>query len=62
MLLSARDGQPSGITLADAMAGVNELETAAGRVPVERDVIASILADLEREGFCRVEGDRWLSV
>ena len=62
MLLAARDGQPAGITLADAVAGVNEMEAAAGRGPVERDLIAGILADLEREGFCRAEGDRWLSV
>ena len=62
MLLAARDGQPAGITLADAVAGVNEMEAAAGRGPVERDLIAGILADLEREGFCRAEGDRWLSI
>ena len=62
MLLAARDGQPAGITLDEAVAGVNEMETAAGREPVERELVASILADLEREGFCRSEGDRWLSV
>lgn len=62
MLLAARDGRPAGITLAEAVAGVNEMEAAAGREPVERDLVAGILTDLEREGFCRVEGDRWLSV
>lgn len=62
MLLAARDGQPAGITLDEAVAGVNEMETAAGREPVERELVASILADLEREGFCRSEGDRWLSI
>ena len=62
MLLAARDGHPAGITLADAVVGVNEMETAAGRGPVECELVASILADLEREGFCRSEGDRWLSV
>ena len=62
MLLAARGGQPAGITLAEAAAGVNEMETAAGRKPVECELVAGILADLEREGFCRVEGDRWLSV
>ena len=62
MLLAARDGQPAGITVDEAVAGVNEMETAAGREPVERELVASILADLEREGFCRSEGDRWLSV
>ena len=62
MLLAARDGQPAGITLADAVVGVNEMEAAAGRGPVECDLIAGILADLEREGFCRAEDDRWLSV
>ncbi len=62
MLLAARDGRPAGITLAEAVAGVNEMEAAAGREPVDRDLVAGILADLEREGFCRVKGDRWLSV
>ena len=62
MLLAARDGQPEGIALDEAVAGVNEMEAAAGRGPVERDLIANILADLEREGFCRSEGDRWLSI
>ena len=62
MLLAARDGRPAGITLAEAVAGVNEMEAAAGREPVDHDLVAGILADLEREGFCRVEGDRWLSV
>ena len=62
MLLAARDGQPAGITLDEAVAGVNEMEAAAGREPVERELVANILADLEREGFCRSEGDRWLSV
>lgn len=62
MLLAARDGQPAGITLDEAVAGVNEMEVAAGREPVECELVASILADLEREGFCRSEGDRWLSV
>ena len=61
-LLAARDGQPAGITLADAVAGVSEMETAAGREPVERDLVVGILGDLEREGFCRAEGNRWLSV
>lgn len=62
MLLAARDGRPAGITLAEAVAGVNEMEAAAGREPVDHDLVAGILADLEREGFCRVGGDRWLSV
>ena len=62
MLLAARDGQSAGISLDKAVAGVNEMETAAGREPVECKLVASILADLEREGFCRSEGDRWLSI
>lgn len=60
MLLAARDGQPAGITVDEAVTGVNEMETAAGRESVERELVASILADLEREGFCRSEGDRWV--
>ena len=51
MLLAARDGQPAGITLDEAVAGVNEMEVAAGREPVECELVASILADLEREAF-----------
>lgn len=62
MLLAARDSAPAGITLADAVAGVNELEAAAGRGPVDAELVAGILGDLVRDGFCREEGDRWLSV
>ena len=62
MLLAARDADPAGITLADAVAGVNELETAAGRPPVDAELVAGILADLVRDGFCREERGRWLSV
>lgn len=62
MLLAARDAEPAGITLADAVAGVNELEAAAGRPPVDAELVAGILGDLVRDGFCRAEGDRWLSV
>ena len=61
MLLAARDTEPAGITLNEAVSGVNELEASAGREPVEADLIASILADLEREGFCARSADRWLS-
>ena len=62
MLLAAREAEPAGITLADAVAGVNELEAAAGRPPVEAELVAGILADLVRDGFCREERGRWLSV
>lgn len=33
-------------------AGVNDMELKAGRSNVERELVASILDDLEREGFC----------
>ena len=33
-------------------AGVNDMEFKAGRPHVERELVASILDDLEREGFC----------
>lgn len=33
-------------------AGVNDMELKAGRSHVERELVASILDDLEREGFC----------
>ena len=61
MLLAARDSDPAGITLEEAVSGVNKLEAAAGREAVATDLIASILADLEREGFCTRTTDRWLS-
>ena len=51
MLLAARDEQPAGITLADAVVGVNEMEAAAGRGPVECDLIAGILADWSARAF-----------
>ena len=62
MLLAARDAEPAGITLVDAVAGVNELEAAAGRPPVDAELVAGILADLVRDGFCREESGRWLSI
>ena len=62
MLLAARDAVPAGITLDGAVAGVNEFEAAAGRPCVDAELVSGILADLERDGFCRTEGDRWLSI
>ena len=62
MLLAARDAGPGGITLEDALAGVNEMETEAGREPVDAELVGSILADLVREGFCTQEGALWRSI
>lgn len=36
----------------EIVAGVNDMELKAGRPHVERELVASILDDLEREGFC----------
>ena len=46
------DAGADGITRADALAGVNDMERAAGREPVEAVLVADILSDLAREGFC----------
>lgn len=52
LLLDARDAEPAGLTLSAATEAVSRLEAKAGRGPVEEKLVRSILADLEREGFC----------
>ena len=53
---------PEGLDSDAVLAGLNGVETAAGRPAVEATLADSILSDLEREGFCRREGERWLIV
>lgn len=48
-----------GLRAEEALAGVNEMERAAGRDLVEAALVEEILADLAREGFCRREGELW---
>ena len=60
MLLDARTEAPSGLRLEDIARGVDELERAAGRPPVDRDLVSSILSDLVREGFCAEKSGTWL--
>ena len=46
-------GDGVGLSAEEICAGVNEAERAAGRDPVDAALVASILGDLAREGFCR---------
>lgn len=62
MLLAARGAGTGGITLDDALAGVNKMEAEAGREPVDFELVGGILADLAREGFCTQEGALWRSI
>lgn len=52
LLLDARAAAPAGLTLADVTAGLNRFEAAAGRGAVDEQLVRSILAALEQEGFC----------
>lgn len=59
MLLAARDADPQGLSLERICAGVNDAEVAADRAAVSPELVAGILSDLEREGFCMRKGDLW---
>lgn len=52
LLLDARTTAPTGLALTDVMAGLNRFEAAAGRGAVDEQLVRSILAALEQEGFC----------
>ncbi|WP_239284629.1 adenine glycosylase [Collinsella sp. An2] len=60
MLLDARTESPQGLDLESIARGVDALERAAGREPVDRALVASILSDLAREGFCVEQSGAWL--
>lgn len=59
IMLDARDGQPEGMTAEELSAALDARERAAGRQDVPVAEVATILAALEREGFCLSAGDRW---
>lgn len=59
MLLDAQASGRPGLVLEEVRAGVNDMEIGAGRDAVSSDEVASILADLVREGFARAEEDAW---
>ena len=54
------DAQGEGVSADGVAERLNAMESAAGRPAVEEGLVASIMADLEREGFCRCEGGRWV--
>lgn len=58
MLLAAREAQT--MLTVDAIRGeVSASERDAGRSAVDEELVTSILADLEREGFCQHEAGGW---
>ena len=57
ILLDARAAGEACVTLGVALERLCAIEERAGREPVDADLVASIMADLEREGFCRACGD-----
>ncbi len=60
LLLDAH-GAGTGLSPSDVAASLTQLEAAAGRAPVDEAYAREILAQLEREGFCRERGGRWLA-
>lgn len=50
----------TGVTLEEACHELSAQEVAAGREPVEEQVVQALLEELAAEGFCRHEGDLWL--
>ena len=59
LLLDARAEAENGIDTAAVLCALNETETTAGRPEVDAATVASILNDLEREGFCCQERGFW---
>jgi len=56
ILLEARPEAPM---TEEVMQSLNEIESRAGRAPVEDTEVQLILGELEREGFCREAGGFW---
>lgn len=52
ILLEVRDADEPSLSEQEVLDALNRSEAAAGREPVDSSVACSILADLEREGFC----------
>lgn len=59
VLLAARDAGEAALPLDEMTQRLSAQELAAGRQPVTSELVASILADLERDGFCVHERDAW---
>lgn len=59
MLLDAQASARSGLALDEVSVHLDYLERQAGRPPVKRDEVHSILDDLVREGFCCEQGGSW---
>ena len=57
ILLDAHAAGEACVTLGTALERLCAIEERAGREPVGEDLVASIMADLEREGFCHACGD-----
>lgn len=58
LLLAAR-AEGRAVSQEDVWMHLSGCERAAGRGAIEQDLAASILADLEREGFCTSTSDGW---
>lgn len=59
MLLEAQAQRMAGVTTGAVSMRLSEVELAAGRPSVDEALAASILEDLEREGFCCREDGAW---
>lgn len=59
MLLDAQAAGAPGLSLDEVRSGVNDFEHAGGREAVAADEVASILADLTREGFAAAGEGIW---
>lgn len=57
MLLAAG---PAGLTGEDALRALNDFEAGAGREPIAHALVRELLEELEREGFCKRNGDVWV--
>ena len=59
MLLQAQAQGMAGVTTGEVSMRLSEVERAAARPPGDEALAASILEDLEREGFCCREDGAW---
>ena len=59
ILLDAQAAGGMALSAPKIHARLDAVECAAGRVPVEAELVTSILSDLSREGFCREADGGW---
>ena len=59
ILLDAQAAGGMALSAPEVRARLDVVECAAGRVPVEAELVTSILSDLSREGFCREADGGW---